>query len=192
MSRKFLDDIRADITSQMPDNNVGLVTPAIVRGIMRDIVDSTTEDVAFIYRTGGPLTSYARTTTAALLPNLFDANYLATNMDGVTTQDAAGTITLGNIAGRQYTGTFNITFEAANGTEVQAGLFLGGVLSPLWGAAASVVAANRQVTITMPWYINKSIASQVIGPALWLPNGAGTIDVTALQFSCSIMPTNNP
>ena len=192
MSRKFLDDIRAEITSQMPDNNVGLVTPAIVRGIMQDIVDSTVEDVAFIYRTGGPLVGYARTATAALLPTLFDANYLATNMDGVATQQAAGTITLGNVAGRQYKGTFNITFEGANGSEVQAGLFIGGVLSPLWGAAASVPAANRQVTITMPWYINKSVASQVIGPALWLPNGAGTIDVTAVQFSCSIMPTNNP
>jgi len=192
VSRKFLDDIRAEITSQMPDNSVGLVTPAIVRGIMRDIVDSTVEDVAFIYRTGGPATGYARTATAALLPNLFDADYLASNMDGTTTQITAGTITLGTVAGRQYKGTFNITFEGANGTEVQAGLFIGGVLSPLWGAAASVPAASRQVTITMPWYINKSVASQVIGPALWLPNGAGTIDVTAVQFSCSIMPTNNP
>ena len=191
MSRKFLDDIRDEINTQMPDNNVGLVTPAIVRGIMQDIVDSTVEDVAFIYRTGGILT-YARTTTPALLPNLFDANYLATNMDGVTTQQAAGTITLGNVAGRQYKGTFNITFEGANQAEVNAGLFVGGVLTPLWGAAASVVAANRQTTITMPWYINKSVASQVIGPALWLPNGAGDISVTAVQFSCSIMPTNNP
>jgi hypothetical protein len=192
MSRRFLDDIRADIASQMPDNSVGLITPAIVRGLMRDVVDSTVEDIAFIYRTGGPLVGYARTAAPALMPNLFDSNYLAANMDSVTTQQAAGTITLGTVAGRQYKGTLNITFEAANGTEVQTGLFIGGTLSPLWGAAASVPAASRQVTITMPWYINKSIADQVIGPALWLPNGAGSIDVTAVQFSCSIMPTNNP
>ena len=192
MTRRFLDDIRADINAQVPDNNVGLVTPAIVRGLMQDMTDSLSEDVAFIYRAAGTLLAYPRTTAPALMTALFDTQYLAANMDGTTPDPGAGTITLGNVAGRQYRGVFNISFEGANAAEVNAGIFVGGALSPLWGAGVTIPGIGKQVTISMPWYINKSIANQVIGPALWLPGGNGTIDVLALQFSCSILPTNNP
>ena len=44
MARRFLDDIRADIASQLPDNTVGAITPAIVRGLLNDIIASTVQD----------------------------------------------------------------------------------------------------------------------------------------------------
>ena len=192
MPRKFLDDIRSDINANMPDNSVGLVTPAVVRGIMQDMTDSLSEDVAYIYRAAGAQLAYPRPATPSLMTTLFDTQYLAANMDGTFTTPGAGTITLGTVAGRQYRGMLNISFEGGNAVEVNAGLFVGGILSPLWGAGVTIPGIGKQVTISMPWYINKSVANQVIGPALWLPAGAGTIDVLAVQFSCSILPTNNP
>ena len=191
MTRKFLDDLSAEISLKVPDNTTGLVTPAIVRNLMIDITDSTVEDIAFIYRSS-PLLAYARGVAPALLGGVFNATYLAPNMDGTSVDENAGTIILGNVAGRQYRGVLQITFEGTNGAEVLGGLYIDGVLSSLWAGGVTIPGVGKQVTLNIPWYIQKSVAASIIGPAIWLPNGAGTIDILAAQFSCSILPTNNP
>ena len=49
MSRIFLDDLRADIAALFADNTIGAISPANLRGIMLDTIDSTIEDEGGIY-----------------------------------------------------------------------------------------------------------------------------------------------
>ena len=48
MARRFLDDVRADIQSLLPDNITGEISPADMRTLLTDITDSTIQDECII------------------------------------------------------------------------------------------------------------------------------------------------
>jgi len=72
MTMQFLSVLKANINSQMPDNSVGAITPAIMRANLQDIVDSLYyRSAALIGDHAAVPIAQALTTTPTNYPNLY-------------------------------------------------------------------------------------------------------------------------
>ena len=40
MTRKYTDELKSELTTTLPDNSTGLITPALLRGVIEDVIDS--------------------------------------------------------------------------------------------------------------------------------------------------------
>ena len=72
MTRRFLDDIHSDVTTLFADNVTGNISPADLRSVFNDTLDSTIQDEADIFSTG-PTAGIVLTGTFASLTTIYDA-----------------------------------------------------------------------------------------------------------------------
>lgn len=193
MTRKFLDDVRAEIDVNFPDNTTGAITPALTRSTLHDIVDSTVSDEALI--AGAPeVTGYALTTTfSALTTGLYSAE---AGGDGsfLTTNIAAGNITTSPTAGFTYSVSAALTVQAANNEIVEMAIMVNGVASRFQPSITGRGTNDRPVSVYIEAFVNgaDSTANSVIQICARMPDGAGTISIDDVILNVTIKPTNDP
>ena len=187
MARRFLDDIRADILSELPDNTVGAITPAIVRGILRDMCDSLAQDECAL--TSPPSAVVNLTTTPTEYPQIFDA--VIGGAPGFLVGNATtGRFELSPTPGFSYTFRYYLQAEGNQNAELNFNIVRDGVVV---GETYEIIARGpgRGTASAAAWYELTGIANGTFGLALSSP-GSDTFTITNAFAIASIVPTNNP
>lgn len=187
MTRRFLDDIRADITNDLADNIIGSITPTIVRGILNDMIDSTVNDECAIAATalvtGIPLTA---TFTDLSVYNLTDGG----DGDFLTPNQAGGSIQSKNVAGFTYVATAQFSFTTADGIPIEFIIAQDGVQS---GVAAYETGSGGTdpVTVQLTGGNLSTPADAVWTVQARAPEGAATLNIVTGYLALTIKPTQN-
>lgn len=186
MSRIFLDNLRNDINSLFADNNTGQITPALLRGVHLDMVDSLAQDEGVLFSTS-PVT-VTLTPTYALVPNLLggeaggDGLFLI--LDGL-----AQSITTNGPAGFTYNMNTQISCDGGNNVVFNLAIFQNGVI--LRETSFVTGGASRVINISLDRYINASPNGAVYEVRMSSPT-SGTLDISQAILSGVIQPTDNP
>lgn len=187
MARRFLDDIRADLLTLLPDNVVGEISPADVRGILRDIIDSTVQDEAAL--TSPPSTVLNLTPTPTEYPQIFDA--VIGGLPGFLVANAVtGRFELSPTPGFSYTFRYYLQAEGPQNAELNFNITRGGVVV---GETYEIITRGpgRGTAAAAAWYEISGVANGTFGVALSSP-GSDTFTITNAFAIASIVPTNNP
>lgn len=187
MARLFLDTLKQNIATNIPDNAVGAVTPAIIRSIMTDIIDSTTNDEVEMWTsaTVGPI---------ALTGTYQDLLVFDTVEGGdafLIPNAPAGSITTGPSAGFSYRVIAQIQYTAGNNEQVEFVMAAGGI--PFSFVSGYTTPNNgAQVTALVDVFANSVPANTVVTLQAKALDGTATINVLQSSFLMAILPTNNP
>jgi hypothetical protein len=187
MARRFLDDIRADLLTLLPDNVVGEISPADVRGILRDIIDSTVQDEAAM--TSPPSVPLNLTPVPTEYPAIFDASI--GGLPGfLTPNPTTGRFELSPTPGFSYQVEFFIQAEGQQNAEVNINIMQNGV--PV-GESYEIVCRGpgRGVSTSARWIELSGLANMTYGIGISSPTSA-SISVTNAFGLAVIVPTNSP
>jgi hypothetical protein len=187
MARRFLDDIRADIATLLPDNTSGLITPAIVRSILTDIVDSEYSDEGGM--TGGEVLGVTVTGTPTPL-SIFNTEIGA--LPGfITPNSGAGTITCSSTAGFTYSVYGVITFEADNNEPITLNITTDGIPRSVFSTGTGR-GPGRPITLLVEGLVLSTPPNAVMQLTLNSDGSTEQIDILSSAFFVTIDPTNNP
>jgi hypothetical protein len=143
MALKFIQTIKNEITANMPDNSAGLITPAILRTTLQDMVDSLYNRTGSIFgdRNAAPL-AQALTTTPTNYPALYNASS-ALDPGILAADSVAGTVKV-IPAGFVMEGSLSFTMDGANGRVVTAVLAKNGIAIPRFAISATMTGAGQK------------------------------------------------
>ena len=162
MTRKFLDDLRAEIDTLFADNTSGLISPADVRQIARDTVDSTVADDATIYRNSASGSADLGTQiTPTPIASIADTQSVDANMDGCTADPVAGTFTSGTVAGREYYLVMQVSVVLTLNAQFRLGVTIDGILSD-FQSVVNGQGAGKPVSGSLLALMNDQAASAVV------------------------------
>jgi len=191
MTRKFLDTLKTEMSGvgRIEDNTTGLVSPADVRAVLTDIIDSTVQDEASLKSTAA-FTGYSMPATYAVIggSGVYDAE---TGDDGdfLNNDLTAGTITGTSVAGYSYVVDASITLSnVANGRPIILAITSDDVVTD----ETSVVGAGAD-PISRSWrrFIQTASADETFAIAAYDDSGASTCDINSINLTVSIVPTRN-
>ena len=189
MSRIFLDDLRAAATALFADNTAGDISPADLRGVMLDTIDSTIEDEGGIYSVTPTLAIPTAVAYAELL------NIYTTDVGGDGTflipDFTLGTVTTSATAGFSYEVSAQLSFEGANNTQYDFTIMHDGVAVGV-GESVTGRGSGRPVGVNITSLSLSTPASAVVTLAVQSPDGVSTIDILKASLFTIIKPTNNP
>jgi hypothetical protein len=162
--------IQAEITTNLPNNNVGFITPAIMRGLMTDVLNSYLQGSVVNAQTGttytvqcsdmGALLTFANASPVAVsLPSAATACFNS-NWVGSFKNNGVGNVTITPVAGT-INGAANLVLTAGQGSNV----VTDGTNWQTWGGSSSSI---------NPWVIAGSNIYYVLGNV-----GIGTITPAA-------------
>lgn len=193
MSRRFLDDIKADITSMMADNASGDFTLAMDRAIRNDTIDSTVEDEAAIY-TAVPVPGPIATTVAfsSLTTGLYDT---AIGDDSaaegfLNTDEVNGTITGSATPGFTYDLRALLSFTPANGVTCDISIGVDGVEGFHIGSTTGQPGGDP-ATVSVDRIIKSASASSVFTIMVRTPAGVSSLTIVSAALIAIIKPTHN-
>lgn len=173
MTVKHIAQVKAEISSQIPDNTTGQVTPASVRLVLDDMADSFKDTIAIIDCSNN-LVGLNLTVAPLILTGVWNG---PTRADAGMAADAtAGTVTAFSEAGYDHSFECVFTLTGVNGADIQATMYVNGVatgatdevtlrgasnpqtlkLSSFWQAASASavfsirIKADRTMTAQMP------------------------------------------
>lgn len=187
MARRFLDDIREDIVTLFADNTGGNISPADLRSVTRDSLDSTVPDEGDIFSTA-PTVGVVLTGTYVDLTDIYDGG--AGDGSFIDTDFAAGTITGGAIAGFSYTIRAAITLNASNNEVIEFAIGIDGVAEPYFATITGD--GMRDQSVSVGAFDRTSGISTVYTLMARAVDGDATITVDAVRLVLVIQPTNNP
>lgn len=189
MTRRFLDDIRSDIVTLMPDNNIGAITPAITRGILTDMVDSTVQDEGAI-SANAPTLGIATTDSFTQLTTPYAQN-AGGDGDFITPDQINGEITTSSTAGFTYSLIGSIAFEGSANDPFEFVILEDG--SPVGFITRETGEGNNDpVSSYVRTLIDAAPADAVYSIGVRTPEGNNTIDILDIELVAIIQPTNNP
>ena len=187
MTRRFLDDVRGDIVTQL--QTAANTTGPELSALLIDTIDSTVQDEANIAST---VSTVGLVTTTAFVPMLVFGE--DNGGDGVflTPDFLNGTITVSPTAGFTYTFSCNVSIEnLQNSVPCEFVVMENG--SPVGLSFALTGDGNNDpVTIAIRHLVNAAPANAVYSIGVRTPSGANTLDVLAIEMIAVIHPTNNP
>lgn len=188
MARRFLDDIRDDVTTLFADNISGNISPADLRSVFDDTIDSVIQDEADIF-SNAPTVGVVLTGTFAALTTVYDVNG---GGDGsfLTPSFSSGTITGSVTQGFSYTIRGAVTIAAGNNEEIEFAIGIDGVAEPFF--ATAVGDGVRDQSISVGAFDRTAKISAVYTLMARAVDGAATITVDAVRLVAVIQPTNNP
>jgi hypothetical protein len=187
MVRRFIDDIKADVDAQIVPNGSGLITADIVRPIMIDTLDSTTEDQAKLRRDAPQLA--VPLTTSYTTPIEFDyeeggdGNFLIVNR-------VAGTLTSSATPGFSYGFVLEVTLIGTANVRYDMTALVGGVETG-FVASGTGEGLNDPITLNLTGTSLSTPASGVLQLGLKTDN-ADDVDIQSAAMKLDILPTNNP
>jgi hypothetical protein len=189
MSRRFLDDVRADINAQIIANGAGLVTANILRPLMIDTIDSTIDDEAVIgSNTLVPALAVNDVTWTPLPADIEvggDAQFLTVDLinDQIISAPTAG-YTYNATGLASLSGATNRVFEMAI---LQSGVPVGYIGNISTGGNARPVSAQAfRLSLSTPISSNFQLGIRSV------TNANDVIDVVSSALTLTVKPTNNP
>lgn len=190
MTRRFLDDVRSDIATLFPDNAIGDISPADLRLVTTDMIDSTIQDECTIFG-ATPVVGHV---TAATFEDITVGFTDTQGGDGVFLKPnaAGGTIVTNTVAGFTYLIWGGISVELANGIAVNFVLRKanGNLISVPIGVTGR--GAGNPVSVQLRGLMNAAATDEAVSLAVQTPDGASTIDIQVQSLTAIIEPTNNP
>lgn len=188
MTRKTLNQVKVDVAALIPDNTTGLVSPADVRAVLIDAIDSLNTAASIAY--GAPNTATAMTATPTRLPATYFPNVF--NDDSSILEARAGTD--GDIIAHSDVGQLmldmNATFHAANGTDVNFYIARNGVVLPPIARGTGTGAGDFQ-TITMSWLVIDLTLNDSFTVFAATPGGAASVTIGGCAIKGILLPTMN-
>ena len=187
MARRFLDDIRADITADLADNSTGDISPADIRLNLIDMCDSLASDEAGL-ASSVETTGIALTGTFANLATVYssgtgdDGDFLNVNVGN-------GTVTGTATAGFSYQLLGTLVIEAGNNEVVELAFGSNGVV--VGGVVTIIGDGSNDASRSWAAFIQSAPSSGVFSIMARAQDGSATIDVVSARFVVSILPTNN-
>lgn len=189
MTRKFLQDIRGQIASTLPDNTQGLITPVNHRALLTDFLDSITEVYAELIDQTVQV-DFPVPTTFTPITNYDQAIGGATGL--LELNQVNGTISSGPTAGYNYIIIAQIQFEADNNAGFEVGVAAGG----------TVVSFVRGITGRGPNNaVSGTVVVDVVGGAANTPvdlrirnvdGGTENITINQVSLVSKLLPTESP
>ena len=189
MPRKFLDNIRTEISTLFADNTTGDISAADLQQVTLDMVDSLAQDEGFIY---GDVATAPIALTATPIPISTGYTQTIGGAPGfVILNQAGGSIQLGPTAGFSYQIKSQITLATTNNEEIHFQLAVNG--SPV-GYIGSISGATGgdQVSVAVEFIRLTSLSNEVWQIYASTPDGTGTITVESIFLYAAVLPTNNP
>jgi hypothetical protein len=187
MTRRFLDNVRSDINTQIVTNTNGDITAVVLAPLMIDTIDSSIQDESRLLKTVEELA--IPITTVYTAPVVYDsaeggdATFLKVNLP-------AGTITTNTVAGFTYDVFLVLTFIGIQNTRYDATFLLNGVAVGLEVSAIGF-GINDPTTIQIQSTSLSTASDSVISVGI-KADIAGNIDLLQAALRVDIMPTNNP
>lgn len=192
MTRKFLDDLRTEIVAAFPDNTAGLITPAALRVVAEDTVDSLAIDESTIFRQAASgSTTLAVGITPTDIVAVADANITDANMDNTAADEANGRWTSGDVGGRSYRIQAHASVELGNNMTFILGFSINGTPAPFQSFTSGRGAADP-ISLSLNAPLDAVPASATIQMFCITPDGAETVTFQAFAAEYIILPTNNP
>jgi hypothetical protein len=185
MALKFIQDIKTEINTLLPDNSVGLITPALMRTVLQDMTDSLYTRAAALQGNHEAvpvpqLLTAIPTNYPALYNQLFNLNPSQFDADLV-----AGTITL-LVAGFAIDWRLEMVGEGANGTEFVGQLYKNGIAESRIQMATVATGAGELHSVEASGFTVGVVAGDVFELRL---SGTGTITFTDISVSSFLVPT---
>ena len=190
MSRRFVDDIRADIDANLADNNTGDISPIDIRESMQDMCDSLTSDQAVLgLTTASPGFSV---NTGWTVVNVFDESSGddSAGQGFLNIDQGAGTITTHATPGFSYRVLTGLSMEGTLNDRYDMTVLVDGVPAA-YTSSVTGEGPDDPVGMHAEIIIGASTASSAIACAI-RAESAGTIEILDCTMHVSIVPTNNP
>jgi len=183
---KFIQDIKSQINSTLPDNSVGQITPAIMRAMLQDMTDSLYSRAGALFRSAATAVAQALTTTPTNYPGIYDTTR-AVDPAVIAANLVAGTV-VPAVTGFGCTATIGITVDGANGRVVTAALAKNGVVSVSSRVSVTCSGAGNKVTASADTPIIGVVAADIFTLVLSVDT-AVSINVWQQALVVNVNPT---
>jgi hypothetical protein len=186
MTRKFLVPLRTEIATLIPDNTTGLVSPADVRTMLTDVLDSAVNSDAF-YASNTVSPGFAITNAGAIPPAPSPVSSVEAptfvNVDPGTRVFAVGAPCVGFSLLVQC----QCTVGAPNNVDMSLELFASGI-STIFSAEITGTGTGNPATMSFSAYIQHAVAG-TLDMRLRSLTGNTTVDVQNSSMAVIILPT---
>lgn len=188
MTRRFLDDVRTDIATLFGNNITGEISPADLRSVTIDMLDSSIADEAELFSTAETV-GLVLDGTFTSLATIYDAEE---GDDGnfLNTAFSLGTVTGTGTAGFSYTVRAAITIEAGNNEVIEFSVGINGVADPYF--ATLVGDGTKDQSVSIGAFDRSAASASVYTLMARAVDGSATVTVSAVRLVVIIQPTNNP
>lgn len=186
MTRKFLVPLRTEIATLIPDNTTGLVSPADVRTMLTDVLDSAINSDAW-YASGTLSAAFPITAVGAIppAPSPQSGNEAPTL---VVVNPGTRVFTVGAPGvGFSLLVTCNCTVGAANNTDMSLEMFVNGIAS-IFSAEITGTGVGNPATMSFVGYIAHAVAG-TIDMRLKSLTGNVSVDILNSSMSVVLLPT---
>ena len=188
MTRKFLDDVNTEIDTLFLNNAAGEISPADLRLVCKDIIDSCINDEGIISTTSVQ-TGVATTSTLTAL-DVFDTEIGGDN-EFIKLDAATGTITCAAIAGFSYGIRAQLELIAGNQEVFSIAILVDGVQVGASGAMTSQ-GPGDPVSAFVEALVLSMGADAVVQLGIESQNAVDTFDLQTASIQVEIKPTRNP
>ena len=182
MTRKYSNDIRAEIDTLVPDNTTGQVTPAGIRQIMHDIVDSFTPAYGALRRTASTMVALTTTPTKLVV---YDEVVRST--PELVASAANDTITATRAG--SYNFSFTSSLSGQNNSDIVMELFRNGLSTP-WRALTTTTGAGNRAEITVSGIVSAPANDDVFEIYAYLLSGTDNVSFYDSIFLMETIQTN--
>jgi hypothetical protein len=187
MTRRFLDDVRADIHAIIKTNGNAEITGPLLNGLMIDMIDSTINDECALIQTTDE--AYVTSITFEPIDN-YDSS-VGGDGDFLTPDILLGTIKSSPTSGWTYDVEGQISFIAQNNADYEFTMLRNGAPS---GFLASITGTgnNDLQTLSVNTTILSNVADNFVSLGFRSITGGNSITITNVVLKAVIKPTNNP
>jgi hypothetical protein len=187
MSRRFLDDVRTDVNTQLVTNGTGAITASILNPIILDTIDSTIPDECFL--SGDATAAIPIGVTYTQLSTAFN-NQAGGDGDFLKPDVVNGQVETSTTAGFTYSVSTRVSFYGTTNSDFDFTIFQDGVAIGFAGGETGE-GVNDPVTGVASVLVNSAPTNALYSVAV-KSSQASTIDIIDILLSVIILPTNNP
>lgn len=190
MALEHITDLGAIIDADLPDNATGAITPAVLRSVLHDMVDSLWGRACSLFgeHISVPIVA-ACTATPTNFPALQD-EVVNNNPTMFTVNIAASTITvLSPGAGYAFTFILGFTCAGTAGVDVQGLLYKNSVRVDRFSAATECTGAGKMVGGAFSALVTGVVANDVFEVRFATPGGANNITFYNVELNLVQHPT---
>lgn len=187
MSLKLISQIKAEIDANLPDNSTGLVTPATLRAVLQDMVDSLYSRLAGLFGAFPAPLSQSLTTLPVIYPVL-TPTAVNNHPSLFTVNTATGKITT-NFAGFGVNISLAAVFSAPANTDVYIELFKNNILVPRIFIADQGTGAGELKSVSYYLPAGQILVGDVFDVRLRSPQGPVSVAFTSLDVTIALQPT---
>ena len=189
MSRRFLDDVRADLTALLVTG--GATTAPELNALLIDTIDSSIQDESVIASNAPSLAVATAIAFAPLTTGIYDVE-VGGDASFLIPDIVNGNITTSSTAGFTYELEGKVSFNDLGANIAIDFCILKNGVQEGFIAELTGGGGTRSRTASFSHITLSAGASDVFQIGVQTPVAVNTIDINSIALSCTIQPTNNP